>query len=253
MKIIYHAKFLTDYLTAHVENPGRVAAIHAALEPHYPMITPEAAGEEDLLLVHSPALVREVRNDSVLYEVAALAAGGAKQAAALALAGEPAFALIRPPGHHASPGSHWGFCFFNNIAIAIERLRQDQAVDRALILDIDLHYGDGTANFFAHRTDVDVINIESSTRTNFLQEVEEALQSRRGYDIIGVSAGFDTYRKDWGGILETEDYRRIGRWVQEAALAVCRGRRFAVLEGGYYLPDLGSNCLAFLQGLEEID
>jgi acetoin utilization deacetylase AcuC-like enzyme len=53
--------------------------------------------------------------------------------------------------------------------------------------------------------------------------------------------------------LETEDYRQIGRWVQEAALAVCQGRRFAVLEGGYYLPDLGSNCLAFLQGLEEVD
>ncbi len=250
MKIIYHEKFLTDYLTARVENPGRVETTYAALKPYYPVITPEPARDEDLLLVHSPALIREVRNDPVLYEVAVLAAGGAKQAAFLALDGEPAFALIRPPGHHASPGSHWGFCFFNNMAIAIERLICDQAIDRALILDIDLHYGDGTANFFSDRTEVDVINIESSTRISFLAEVQEALQTRRNYDIIGVSAGFDTYRKDWGGMMDTEDYRQIGQWVQEAALAVCQGRRFAILEGGYYLPDLGNNCLAFLQGLE---
>jgi acetoin utilization deacetylase AcuC-like enzyme len=135
------------------------------------------------------------------------------------------------------------------MAIAVERLRRQGLISRALILDIDLHFGDGTDRFFAQIPEVDVINIESSRRDQFLFEVQTALQVSRTFDIIAVSAGFDTYLKDWGGILHTDDYRQIGAWIKQAALAGCQGRRFALLEGGYYLPDLGKNCLAFLEGL----
>jgi acetoin utilization deacetylase AcuC-like enzyme len=249
MKIVYHEKFLTPYPTAGVENPNRISAIYDALQPHFPFVTPEPASPEDLLLVHSPRLLQSMANQPEVYEVALLAAGGAKLCAASALAGEPAFGLLRPPGHHASPNSHWGFCFFNNMAIAIESLRRQGLIHKALILDIDLHFGDGTHNFFSAVPAVQVFNIESSRRDEFLSDVQEALEVNRDFDIVGVSAGFDTYVKDWGGILETDDYRQIGGLVKQAALARCQGRRFAILEGGYYLPDLGKNCFAFLKGL----
>jgi acetoin utilization deacetylase AcuC-like enzyme len=249
MKIVYHEQFLTPYPTAGVENPGRVSAIYDMVQPHFSFLTPEPAAPADLLLVHTPRLIESVARQPELYAVAALAAGGAMLTAATAAAGEPAFGLLRPPGHHASPDSHWGFCFFNNMAIAVEHLRGRDLIRRTLILDIDLHFGDGTDKFFSRIPEVEVINIESSRRDQFLLEVHTALKVSRPIDIIGVSAGFDTYVKDWGGILQTDDYQQIGAWVKEAALAGCQGRRFALLEGGYYLPDLGKNCLAFLHGL----
>jgi acetoin utilization deacetylase AcuC-like enzyme len=249
MKIIYHEKFLTPYPTVGVENPDRIKAIFDALPPRTAFLTPEPAAPEDLLLVHTPRLLQSMTNQPEVYEIALLAAGGAILTAATALAGAPAFGLLRPPGHHASPDSHWGFCFFNNMAIAIEQLRRQGLIQRALILDIDLHFGDGTDRFFSRIPEVEVINIESSRRDQFLSEVQQALKVSRAVDIIGVSAGFDTYVKDWGGILQTDDYQQIGLWVKQAALTDCQGRRFALLEGGYYLPDLGKNCLAFLNGL----
>jgi acetoin utilization deacetylase AcuC-like enzyme len=249
MNIVYHEKFLTPYPTAGVENPGRISAIFDVLVQYFPFLTPEPAASEDLLLVHTPRLIQAMTSQPDVYEVALLAAGGAILTANMAMAGEPAFGLLRPPGHHASPDSHWGFCFFNNMAIAVERLRRQGLIERALILDIDLHFGDGTDRFFAQIPEVEVINIESSRRDQFLVEVRHALKASHDFDLIGVSAGFDTYIKDWGGILQIDDYRQIGDWVKQAALSHCQGRRFALLEGGYYLPDLGKNCLAFLNGL----
>lgn len=250
MKIIYHEKYLTDYPTADVESPARVEVIYQALSACYPVLVPDPAPEEDLLRVHTPGLFRQVKNNPGRYEVATLAAGGAMLAAELAMQGEPAFAAIRPPGHHASPASNWGFCFFNNLAIAIERLRYQKRISGALILDIDLHFGDGTVNFFRDRPGVTVVNFSQTSPAKYLEEVEDILASTPNYDLIGVSAGFDNYLKDWGGVLHTEHYRQIGQLVKEAALRGCQGCRFAVLEGGYYLPDLGTNALAFVQGLD---
>ncbi|HUV46194.1 MAG TPA: histone deacetylase family protein, partial [Dehalococcoidia bacterium] len=80
-------------------------------------------------------------------------------------------------------------------------------------------------------------------------ELKEHLGKAKEYDIIGVSAGFDTYEKDWGRSLKTEDYNTIGSMIKETAKS-CKGRRFALLEGGYYIPDLGKNVKSFLEGLE---
>ena len=92
--------------------------------------------------------INYVQRYGSVYDMALLAAGGALKAAGLAFEGEPAFGLIRPPGHHASADSCWGFCFFNNMAIAIAGLKSQEQIKTALMLDFDLHFGDGTANIF---------------------------------------------------------------------------------------------------------
>lgn len=248
-KVVYHPMYEEDYPTASVEMPNRVAVIRDELKGDFEFVTPQAATEKDIMLVHSPPLLQEVKRDPLLFEVAALAVGGAIHAAQLAWEGIPAFGLIRPPGHHASPESHWGFCFFNNMAIAVERLIRENKPQQVLIVDIDLHFGDGTHNFFEGRSDVVVANVQEEDRTAFLDKVAEALETTLPYDLIAISAGFDRYRLDWGGTLEMDDYRTIGAMVAEKATSSCHGRRFAVLEGGYYLPHLGKNSRSLLEGL----
>jgi acetoin utilization deacetylase AcuC-like enzyme len=248
-KVVYHPRYEEDYPTASVETPERVRVIYKELKGDYEFITPTAASEEDIALVHTRPLLKEVKRNPLLFEVAALAVGGAVHAARLAWEGVPSFGLIRPPGHHASPGSHWGFCFFNNMAIAVERLIKEHKPQRVLIVDIDLHFGDGTHNFFEGRSDVVVANIQEEDKTAFLDKVAEALETAAPYDLIAISAGFDRYRLDWGGTLEMDDYRAIGTMVAEKAASSCHGRRFAVLEGGYYMPDLGKNARSLIEGL----
>jgi acetoin utilization deacetylase AcuC-like enzyme len=249
LKVIYHAAFEEDYPTASVETPERVQVIREELKRDFEFVTPAAATEEDILLVHTRPLLHEVKRYELLFRVASFAVGGAILAAQMAYEGIPSFGLVRPPGHHASPESHWGFCFFNNMAIAVERLLSAGKLRRILILDIDLHFGDGTHNFFQGRSDVVVANIQEEERNSFLANVAEILESALPYDLIAISAGFDRYRLDWGGTLEMNDYRVIGKMVAEQAVAACSGRRFAILEGGYYLPHLGQNARCLVEGL----
>jgi len=169
----------------------------------------------------------------------------------MAFEGQPAFGLIRPPGHHASPHSCWGFCYFNNIAIAVKKLMSEEKIKNALILDFDLHYGDGTANTFSGSQSVSYCHPEGSRREEFLEEVKRCLQTEKPFDIVAISAGFDRHEEDWGGLLKTEDYFTIGKWAKEVSLKHCRGRRFAVLEGGYNPSVLGTNVRSLLQGLRE--
>jgi len=169
----------------------------------------------------------------------------------MAFEGQPAFGLIRPPGHHASPHSCWGFCYFNNIAIAIKKLLSEGRIKAALILDFDLHYGDGTSNAFSGSQSVSYFHPEATRREEFLEAVKRCLQTERPYDIIAISAGFDRHEEDWGGLLKTEDYLTIGKWAKEASVERCRRRRFGVLEGGYNHSVLGRNVNSFLQGLSD--
>jgi acetoin utilization deacetylase AcuC-like enzyme len=249
LKVIYHDLYLTDYETASCENPSRVEAIMEVLRKHYPVLEPSPAREEDILLVHTPSILESVKRDPELYEAAVMAAGGAIRAADLACEGQPVFAAVRPPGHHASPASHWGFCFFNNVAISLEKLIYQKKISYALVLDIDLHFGDGTDRFFSGRKDVTVANIQDDSREPFLKSVDRAL-SRTEYDIIAISAGFDRHMRDWGGTLSTDDYFTIGRNVRDHAQARCNGRYYAVLEGGYNTDVLGENALALCRGMD---
>jgi acetoin utilization deacetylase AcuC-like enzyme len=117
----------------------------------------------------------------------------------------------------------------------------------AAILDIDLHFGDGTVNILGHRQDIAVYNVRSYERKAFIDEVARKMASCTA-DLIGISAGFDTHINDWGGLLHTDDYTEIGRMVRAAARN-SGGGCFGVLEGGYNHNVLGKNVRALLDGL----
>ena len=160
---------------------------------------------------------------------------------------EPCFGLIRPPGHHASAASAWGFCYFNNMAVALETLRRQDKIENACVLDIDFHYGDGTVSILERRNWVTVINVEAHSRSHYLRDVQETMKNCRA-DLIGISAGFDNHAADWGGLLHTEDYTEIGNRVRSAADRN-GGGCFAILEGGYNHEVLGENVLALIEGM----
>jgi acetoin utilization deacetylase AcuC-like enzyme len=245
MKVFFRDDFYEVYTMDPAAEPGRMEAVVDVIRPRVELVNAEPASEKDLLAVHTKTHVESV-NSRGLYPIAALAAGGAIQAATLGLA-EPAFALIRPPGHHASSGSCWGFCYFNNMAVALEHLKRTRKIKRAYVLDIDLHFGDGTVNILGGKDWVKVYNVEANDREAYLEEVKKEMD-QCDVDLIGISAGFDNHERDWGGTLRTDDYSEIGRMVLGAAKR-SGGGCFGILEGGYNHTVLGHNVLALIEGL----
>lgn len=148
MKIVFHEKYFDIYSGDPASAKGRLDGAYRTLKDEFEFVRPTAASEADLQLVHTVDHIERIKRDAHLYEIATLAVGGAILASEIAVAGGVAFGLIRPPGHHASPNSCWGFCFFNKIAIAVKKLLASGSADKALIVDFDLHFGDGTDNIF---------------------------------------------------------------------------------------------------------
>lgn len=245
MKVVFHEDFYQVYTSDPASAGGRMEAIVDAIKSHVVFIIAEPASEADIEIAHTKAHINHVRQIG-LYPISALAAGGAVQAATIALS-EPSFALIRPPGHHASAASSWGFCYFNNMAIALEVLKAQKKINSAYVLDIDLHYGDGTVNILGHKDWVTIHNIKAYDRYAYLDEITKEMDRCRS-DIIGISAGFDNHEDDWGGVLKTEDYLETGRKVRDAAIRN-GGGCFGILEGGYNHRVLGSNVMALIDGL----
>jgi acetoin utilization deacetylase AcuC-like enzyme len=136
------------------------------------------------------------------------------------------------------------------MAIAVRKLLLESDLDWVVIVDLDHHEGDGTQRIFVSHSGVTVLNITAIERNSYLEQVQNSLQVLRKAELLAVSMGFDTYERDLGGLLKTEDYGLLGSWLRQASERLCEGRRFALLEGGYYLPDLGKNVLAFCEGFE---
>ena len=249
MKIVFHEDFLKSYTGDPAAAYGRLDQALTRAKELYPLIAPSPCPQEELQRVHTPTHITHVRSNRSVYPVALLAAGAAVEASRLAMAGEPAFALCRPPGHHASPGSCWGFCYFNNVAVAVQGLLAREEVGKVLIVDFDLHYGDGTANIFAGEPAVTYLHVQGPNRGAFLGHLQGFLQDEQA-DIVAVSAGFDRHAQDWGGLLTTRDYGEIGRILGNFARKHCDGRIFAALEGGYNPSSLGESVAAFCQGVE---
>ena len=247
MNIIFHPKYLEVYSSDPAAAQGRLDGAVNLLKKNYTFVEPEIATEDDILLAHTKEHFDRISSKSPhLFTLSLLAAGGAIKASELAMEGKCTFALIRPPGHHASRHSCWGFCWFNNIAIAIKKLLNEGKIKNALIIDFDLHFGDGTNGIFLEESKVLYHHMDS------LPSLERFLDPLGTYyDIIGVSAGFDRYINDWGGILTLKDYEYLGEILGKFAKNMAQGRIFSVLEGGYNHQELGYCIKSYLQGLEK--
>jgi len=194
MKIIFHHDFHQVYTSDPAAAQGRMESIFNVVSGGYEFLEPTPANEEDIAAIHTLSHIDYVKRIG-LYDISSLAAGGAIQAAFIGLK-EPCFAMIRPPGHHASTDRSWGFCYFNNMAIALERLKREKAINKAFVLDIDLHFGDGTVNIFRQKDYVTIFNVSSNNRESYLREIAKELGEQQS-EIIGISAGFDNHKDDW--------------------------------------------------------
>jgi len=253
MRIVFHDKFYASaYADDGASTPGRLEAIMAVIsaESTFEIVRPLPASEDALRLAHTPAYVDTVKPNNLLYDMAALAAGSAITAANVAITGEPAFACLRPPGHHASRESSWGYCVFCNMGIALLQLKQRRKIESAFVLDFDAHTGDGTKDVLLNWKECHILNPYADNSQAYIKEIQAFIHGIPAVDIIGVCAGFDSYEKDVGRKLGTFDFYVIGVLMKKFAQRAARMRRFAILEGGYYLPDLGKNVLAFCQGFQ---
>jgi len=215
VKVVYDNRYKTVYSSDPASAPGRIESIYEKLQDNFEFVEPKPAKEEDILLVHSQHHIDLVKAHPLVYETALLAAGGAIKASEIAMQGEPAFGLIRPPGHHASRDSSWGFCYFNNIAVAIGKLRIETRIKKAVIIDIDLHYGDGTANIFASSPNVTYFHPEGTSRQAYMDNLSKLLQGyQESYDILAISAGFDRHELE-------KVSKRIGKANMGSSFSSC--------------------------------
>jgi len=273
VKVIYSKEYLYGSIMDLDVVDVYMQAIVDELQGAVTFIEAVPATEEEIAAVHTRLHMEMVRSWGY-YNIAALAAGGAIQAAEIGLH-EPCFGLIQPSGHHAAAHSSWGCSYFNNMGIALAKLKRENRIAKAFILDFDFHLGDGTVNLLNHSEYVTVYNPASSNRNVYLKEVEKRLFSEE-FDIIGVSAGFDNHVNNLGGLLTTEDYQVIGRTVREACArenkryfalleadppGVClrcrnscigdsKGPCAAVLKGDFDYTALGKNVRAFIEGMD---
>lgn len=255
MNVIYHPYFNNStYSSDPAAEEGRIKCIVEELKkiPELNFVKPKPVDKKELNVVHDETHIQSIKQRSKeLYEISCLSAGGALSAGKYASEGIPSFAVIRPPGHHASPGSNWGFCYFNNMAVALENLRANGEVKSAFIMDFDLHVGDGNINCLDDGEDIRIVNPTAENRSDYIEEIEKCLEQANEYDILGVSAGFDEHIEDWGGKLKTEDYRKLGTLLRNFSKEKCNGRRFGLLEGGYNHKVLGKNVSEFVQGFSD--
>ncbi|MFW9987599.1 MAG: histone deacetylase family protein [Candidatus Odinarchaeota archaeon] len=256
MKIIFHKKYFnSNYAMDPAASPGRLEGIIEMLKKNseYEFIKPESSLRDDILRAHTERHLNSIKRNPLLFALASLAAGGAILAAQEGYNGNPTFAVIRPPGHHASADSCWGFCFFNNISISLLKLYSESKIKSAFILDFDLHTGDGNINILTNRDDdfkVKILNPSSSGHVNYIKEVESYMNKLHDIDIFVASAGFDQGIDDWGNLLYPEDYYELGNLMKNYSEKLCKGRRYALLEGGYNHSVLPKNVDSFCQGFK---
>ncbi len=290
MTLLYTDPCFLDHDTGqHPENSRRLTHITARLQEQKlieactrPQWKPATA--EQVSLVHGRDYIVEVEKaanrggerldpDTVVspasYRVALQAAGASLDAVRRVMSGEDttALCLVRPPGHHALPAKAMGFCLFNNVAIAASYARQ-QGLDRVLIVDWDVHHGngtqdifwkDGTVGFFSiHRwpfypgtgqdtetgtgdglgATVNVPTEFGTPREKYFDQFRSKLEALSGKikpQLVLISAGFDAHRDDPIGSLglTTEDFGKLTEFVCQLAQQHCEGKVVSLLEGGY--------------------
>lgn len=278
MKIVFSKKCL-EYGKYHLENPERVIIAYNILKSrNYDFLEPKPASLKDLLKVHTKSYLEKLKNGEIkdadtpaypnIYEYARLSAGGAILAAE-----ENGFSLMRPPGHHtgkngkALGASTQGFCYINNIAVAVKKLGL-----KTLILDIDGHHGNGTQEIFLGDEKVTFISLHrypfypgtgfksEKNCLNFplpaecgdeiyIKTLRKALEevNLKEIEMVAVSAGFDAHSGDLASLGLTEKcYEEIGR-----ILGKINKPTFFVLEGGYRGENLGKDIDMLIRGMEK--
>ncbi|MFH0860306.1 MAG: histone deacetylase [Candidatus Altiarchaeota archaeon] len=293
--VVYHEGCLKHrQLPGHPETPERLKSTmeyyaKKGVLDHVRLLKPENATLEDILRVHDIKLVEHIRelaeggggsinSDTYVspetYDAALLTAGGVKLAGEVVMTGEydNAFALVRPPGHHASRYEATGFCYFDNVSVMIKYLQQRYGLKRALVFDWDAHNPNGTMDTFYHDPTVLNVSIHQDPHTlypgtGFVEDIGEG--SGRGYtinlpvpagtgdadymhlidevitpaaerfrpELIVLSAGQDSHRDDLlSGLSVTEaGYAAMTMRFMELAEEHCNRRLVVELEGGYNL------------------
>ena len=296
--LIADRRYLDHYAgRVHPERPERVAVMIDMAErlrrPDLKLYAPRAASCAELELCHQAGYIADVEHTATLersnfdpdthtsratYRTATLAAGGVLTAVEAVLAGEAhnGFAIVRPPGHHALANRAMGFCFFNNVAIAAAALVANHGLKRVLILDWDVHHGNGTQELFYTSPQVLYMSLHQYPfypGSGLFEEV--GASAGAGYTVnvpmpasfgddeylrvfddllmpiarqfkpefILISAGFDCHFRDpLGGMRVTESgFLAMARRLKRLAAECCGGRIVAALEGGYDLKALADS------------
>jgi acetoin utilization deacetylase AcuC-like enzyme len=292
---------------SHPESPQRIAALKRALTgagvfDSHAVLDPQPARLEQVLAVHAPQLIDLIQRaarqggawldpDTYVsadsYDVALLAAGGACLAVDVVMRGDAprAFAMVRPPGHHAEPQRAMGFCLFNNIAIAAEHALNGHALERVAIVDWDVHHGNGTQAAFWRDPRVLFISshqypfypgtgasaergegagegftvnipLPAGSGDDIYERVfsEIVVPSLRAFgpQLLLVSAGFDAHADDPLAMMRmtTVGFGRLATMLRDAADELCDSRMVLVLEGGYNLRALGESVVEVLRVLD---
>jgi len=304
--LVYDPIYLGHDTGDHVENGRRLERIlgllgTSGIQQQLVGIAPEPASLEDLLLVHSAQHVARVDRSSSegggwldgdtvtspeSYESAINAAGGTSKATEKVIKGEveSAFALVRPPGHHATRTDAMGFCLFNNVAIAARLAVQKHSLERVLIVDFDVHHGNGTQDIFYGDGKVLYISTHQYPLYPGTGRVEDTgVAAGRGYtvniplppwcgdreyllafeeiivqvarrfrpQIILVSAGYDAHWADNISSMQVTvgGYVRMVTILKHLAGELCQGRLVFALEGGYHLQALAHSVKATIEVL----
>jgi acetoin utilization deacetylase AcuC-like enzyme len=301
-------RFLQHQTGSHPECPERLRSIErhfaaTGLFERAVRCPAVMADDADLLAVHDGDYLREVRTfaeagggrieaDTVLSEGSAeaawLAAGTAVEAVRRVVAGDDrsAFCLVRPPGHHALAAAPMGFCLLGNAAVAARAAIRRFGLNRVLVVDWDVHHGNGTQDIFYEDSQVGFFSshrfpfypgtgrrqetgsgdglgttfnlpVEFGTsRREFLKSFGALLSvaaDRMQPELVVISAGFDAHAEDPVGSLglETEDFIELTKLVQDVANVHAQGRIVSVLEGGYNVVRLAECAGVHLQTLVE--
>lgn len=287
--LLYDSPTFLEHATgSHPENPGRLIAISRQLEKMPAFVRPEwlPVALPRLERLHSPEYVQSVREfvqrgggrieaDTVVsprsFDVALLAAGAVCDAVERVVQGQDprAMCLVRPPGHHALAASAMGFCLFSNVALGARLAIDELGLDRLLIVDWDVHHGNGTQDLFWDDPQVGFLSIHrypfypgtgaadetgagrglgttrnlpiafGTSRGEFLAQFTAAVEKFADQlrpQLVMISAGFDAHRLDPVGSLglESEDFGPLTRVVRDIAATHTGGRIVSVLEGGYH-------------------
>lgn len=307
MTLVYSSDVFLEHDTGnHPETKRRLQAFTSALtQTPIPgaTITSDIAEVEpgSLLRVHAPQVIDAIKNlcehgggaldadtvvSSASYRVALAAAGASVAAVDKVMSGQHrnALCLLRPPGHHATRQQSMGFCLFNNVAVAAQHAIDRHKAERVLIVDWDVHHGNGTQDIFYERGDVTFFSIHrfpfypgtgsadekgrgqgygttinlpirfGTSRSDYLTMFSDQLTevaAKAKPDIILISVGFDAHAADPIGNLglATEDYAVLTQCVMEIATAHCQGRIVSCLEGGYNPAALTDSLLLHLKTL----